>query len=277
MSTTLSCHGIKLHSGIRSHDIFEQTRDPYDIFVTLPLPADLVTPKSVQDVVLDSVDYYVIRTRIVIDITKMEQIDPESDISTEIIASAKSIDNAVEDLKFIESHYFKDVALKFHIISVEVVEYSIDYHTRWVDACLHPDCLSIYYMLPNSMPHAGMGSPPWNKLNTGVLIAYGERPDVLAHEIGHYFGLLHTFNDSIVSGDEVEDTPLETSMCYNPWTGAVCEEGVLKNCHNLMNYCMHTLNHERFITDGQKERMLRFIRTSRRNHLMFSSKESVFD
>ncbi|TXC85306.1 M43 family zinc metalloprotease [Luteibaculum oceani] len=90
----------------------------------------------------------------------------------------------------------------------------------------------------------------------------GTRQSTMAHEVGHWLGLRHTWGPTNTPGmasncefdDEVEDTPLTTGgFGCNP-NRVTC--GSLDNVHNYMDYtgCL-----ARMFTNGQKDRMLNFI------------------
>ncbi len=109
---------------------------------------------------------------------------------------------------------------------------------------------------------------PWdanenNKLH-GVFIDYRSLPDgsytdfnegnTATHEVGHYLGLYHTFQNGCSSpGDEVDDTPYHTVNydCPAPSTNT-CPQAGNDPIHNYMNYvndpCMYEL------TSGQYNR-----------------------
>lgn len=127
--------------------------------------------------------------------------------------------------------------------------------------------MSIHYMLPNDFPFSGLSSFPWKPYTRGILLGFGCSDTTLAHEIGHYFGLLHTFNEEFFESDLVDDTPKQSaSKCEG-------EEGGTPNCKNILSYCDHF---PKCVTPGQIKRMRRFLRASRTNHLASNEPESIF-
>ena len=126
--------------------------------------------------------------------------------------------------------------------------------------------------------------PPGGSPTDGVVITgFGL---LLAHEMGHYLGLYHTFegyctnNDCTVNGDRVCDTPPDgsyyTSPCSNPENS--CHTDTLSNysnghfvkdvddpIENIMDYgdpaCQNTF------TQGQADRMINAINTLRKGLL----------
>jgi hypothetical protein len=78
------------------------------------------------------------------------------------------------------------------------------------------------------------------------------------HEVGHYLGLLHTFQDGCANGDQVADTPATAQENYNcPIGQDSCPvgagDGILDMIENYMDYtddaCMN------IFTNGQSTRM----------------------
>lgn len=96
---------------------------------------------------------------------------------------------------------------------------------------------------------AGLSKFPDSQDNMGIRIN-GLCPSnyLLAHEVGHYFGLLHTFQ---LDGDEVDDTP------FGPISPMLLGTELDPNCDNIMTYSSHIDN--QYFTKGQFNRMKKFI------------------
>ena len=111
------------------------------------------------------------------------------------------------------------------------------------------------------------------------------RSSTLAHEVGHYLGVYHTFqggcqnNDCLEDGDRVCDTPPDQSTSYIP-----CDQ-TINTCHtdsnsgfltdqvddtkNYMDYQTRECRHD--FTEGQAERMIHYLSTTRSSLLGCSS------
>jgi len=94
----------------------------------------------------------------------------------------------------------------------------------------------------------------WGTLPDGPLFPYDEG-DTAVHEVGHYFGLYHTFqNGCSAPGDEVNDTPFEASPAFGCQIGRdTCPQGGKDPVRNYMDYsddaCLETFS------KGQRKRM----------------------
>ncbi len=118
-----------------------------------------------------------------------------------------------------------------------------------------------YATLPNEFPEADP--------RHGVVVDYSTVPGstapldlghTLAHELGHYFGLLHTFQGGCVEpGDGISDTPAEASPAFGCQIGRdSCAQAGADPINNFMDYSDDACT-DRF-TSLQNERMQALIR-----------------
>lgn len=214
-------------------------------------------PDEIPESVIPTQPVYHIRTRIVID---YYDVCCEDGTSMKIMQFDEDrINKAIEFTEWI----YRDIAIKLDVMKCEFVYARDDYRERWVDALQHPGYLSIYWMVPNSFPYGGLSVFPWEIFPEGILLNVRADGETLAHEIGHYFGLMHTFID-----DGCDDTPVQQFDDCRGVLGTIFNYA--PNCRNIMNYCSHS---QYYITKCQKERVLRYLRASRMNIVMFGDPE----
>lgn len=132
--------------------------------------------------------------------------------------------------------------------------------------------LNIYTVGQGPSGLAGWASFPWdyqhNPQNDGVLMDYGYLPGgrqaayntgrIMAHEIGHWAGLFHTFQGGCYGGDYVEDTPPEASAAAGcPEGRDTCPAQGTDPIHNMMDYTADPCRTH--FTSGQYARMAQFL------------------
>lgn len=121
----------------------------------------------------------------------------------------------------------------------------------------------------------GIGSFPWKDLDKpwlhGVVVDPGALPTgkslpgrhrglTVAHEVGHYLGLIHTFQGGCADRDDVADTPAQsgpTIKCAVEVVDSCPDRPGVDDIRNIMNYtdddCMA------HFTPGQVERMVKAV------------------
>ncbi|MFN5919867.1 MAG: zinc-dependent metalloprotease [Bacteroidota bacterium] len=115
------------------------------------------------------------------------------------------------------------------------------------------------------MNHRYVGCDPDSSLGYNILNPYGR---LISHEVGHFLGLLHTFNgdtcfetDCTTQGDQVCDTePHSNSKPYDVSCNETIECGTREPVENIMNYSGITCGS--IFTAGQRDRMKTVIQTS---------------
>tara|TARA_Y100000310_G_scaffold312653_1_gene360165 strand:- start:492 stop:1544 length:1053 start_codon:yes stop_codon:yes gene_type:complete len=235
------------------------------------------------DKIYDCENIYV-RLRLTLHIFYYTTVDEDGEIKLHIY-SPVTMDEIIEDIEFAEQVYDK-INLKFKITSVSAIMTEIDvdddesfsyelarrvifndYRDNSVflqDAVKNQDSISVFYALSIWDGVSGLSVFPWMNNPYGIqVVRSSARKYVFAHEIGHYFGLYHTFQDPT---DHVEDTP------YKKLTMDKVGTSEDPNQHNIMSYPDFGVN-DLFLTNEQIARVEAFLTTSRNSHVMLEEDE----
>lgn len=137
----------------------------------------------------------------------------------------------------------------FQLFSKFTVDYFYDNYDKQIDSCSYNKNFINLYLFNNiGSSFIGLSQYPITKYNRVMINVENINDGTLEHEFGHYFGLLHTFentyfvyeNDAKFEGDFIEDTPTDL---YDISFGSNCEtfgdyKDFLGNifCPNMKNY-----------------------------------------
>ena len=187
-------------------------------------------------------DTYFVKTKIIIETSQFKGTN-----GSNVTWLARTQEEIKEDLKIAEN-IFSDIPIKFVVKEITYREIQNNIH----DFRNSPDMMTIFYFLPSQCEarrcnFAGYSSPPWAKPFNAIFITCNATKWTVAHEIGHYFGLIHTFEEDYINGTESQEI-------------FPCQKENSPNCHNIMNYCEHE---PKIITQNQITRFRRFLRASR--------------
>lgn len=217
------------------------------VLMSMPEPVDeTLTPDEIPIVQMPDPLIYPLTTRIIIEVQPVV-VDDQNGARVETLWASRTIEEVKRDLYLTEQVY-KDLGIKLVVTEFAFREAQHNFGVNFIMATAYSGSITIVYMLPNTFPYDGFAAPPWAAINQGIVIAYLADKWTLAHEIGHCFGLQHTFEDKL------EDTEEQIQKYC---TGVECST---PNCHNIMNYCDHE---PKEITPQQKERFKRFLRSKR--------------
>jgi len=201
---------------------------------------------------------YPIKVRVVVEVTSEGE-------------PARTPEDIAKDLN-VASQFFVRAGIVF--VVVEQVEIPInadvprmrDYRN---DAMMHSDNMSVYYIFGHKwLTPLGLSSFPWDDQRHGIIMN-GKHADYfsLAHEVGHYFGLFHTFDEGHIKGDFVRDT-------YDQDEWDEDAKGPYAVYNNLMNY---SNGDTRTLTMGQIERVKFFLVMFRKDHIIRLDEPGHFD
>ena len=167
----------------------------------------------------------------------------------------------------IATEFYSPILMSFYIgeaqellVEEESLPNKRDYRNN---ADLNSDAMSVFYVFGHKwLTPAGLSAFPWSETQPNGIFVNGPHADyfTLAHEIGHYFGLYHTFTEGHRHDDFVHDTQNEHE--WEEETGRPYTQYA-----NLMNYSGSGTQR---LTLGQLERV-RFFAVTLRSHQILRS------
>ncbi|SDZ35970.1 Pregnancy-associated plasma protein-A [Amycolatopsis xylanica] len=172
-------------------------------------------------------------------------------------------DAAIQQTMNVVNSYFNQAGLSFRVANVvrRGAPHSV-VHGAAIDNAVERQLkqyrqgtvqtLNIYTVAHNyNNDLAGWATFPWdyasNPQNDGIVYDYNYLPGgkhvgyntgkIMAHEIGHWVGLLHTFQDGCHGGDFVDDTPAEATPAHGCPVGRdTCAAPGIDPIDNMMDY-----------------------------------------
>lgn len=182
-------------------------------------------------------------------------VDPfwtEEDLKLGQLKAQLAFEPAGLSLKFLEPHVVDDVYLS-RCDSVTKILKFVDMSRLYEKK----GELAVFYVgyLNLNGEQMGISYAPYGLIRNGIIIAFDTHGEVLPHEIGHYFGLLHPWED------DIEDTTHESEDDCSTF-----EESV-----NIMSYCdemKYGFYSTMALTDGQRNKVRETIKSGVRSRIL---------
>ena len=154
---------------------------------------------------------------------------------------------------------YEETGFRFHLASHDYTESRRWFYGCWGNEAAMKEALAIdpvttlnIYTCRPGGNILGWSYLPWSLLQEspyhGVVALYSTLPggtaapynegDTITHEVGHYLGLYHTFqNGCSEPGDDIDDTPYEATPAFGcPFGRDTCSQPGLDPIHNFMDY-----------------------------------------
>jgi hypothetical protein len=196
------------------------------------------------------------------------------------IPSAKS-DRFYEEM-FLLNYSFSDINIEFvvgKIVPIKIIinfDSEEEFEKKWKEEfikIISSETLCMHEEIANSKKNRcsvflkfflgpgvqGLSKMPYWENSKGIrFLGLMKDKYVMAHEFGHYFGLMHTFNEF---GDFVADTPDGPDSVFKLGTD------LDPNCNNIMTYSQKDDQEEKIFTKGQIDYMKKFATSFRYSEL----------